>query len=236
MKNIKSMVILFITILTPAFVQRILANSDFLDIDIFLSYLLLFVIITPIYFYDKKSFKTKLNSNKKLNLNLLMTLGLAFLYSLLNLLFQNSFNLVFITIQLLTILFYCLTEELIFRGLILKTFLEKKLSTKKSIISCSILFSLCHFISLNFSYIQINNVLPILIKLVYMIMLGTLLAYIYINTGKLSTSIFVHAGLNSILLFVKIQSQIICIYFLAIIGLILFLLHNYLLHKKETLC
>lgn len=236
MKNKKSMVILFITILTPAFVQRIMANSDFLDIDIFLSYLLLFVIITPIYFYDKKSFKTKLNSDKKLSLNLLMTLGLAFLYSFLNLLFQNSFNLVFMTIQLLTILFYCLTEELIFRGLILEAFLEKKLSTKKSIIICSILFSLCHFISLDFSYIQINNVLPLLIKLVYMIMLGTLLAYIYINTGKLSTSIFVHAGLNSILLFVKIQSQIICIYFLAIIGLILILLHNYLLHKKETLC
>lgn len=236
MKHKKNMGILFITILTPAFVQRILANLDFLDNDIFLSYLLLFVIIIPIYFYNKKSFKIELNINKKLNLKLLMTLGLAFLYSFLNLFFQNSFNFSFIIIQLLTILFYCLIEELIFRGLILKAFLEKMLSTKKSIIICSILFSLCHFISLDISYIQINNVLPILIKLVYMIMLGTLLAYIYINTGKLSTSIFVHAGLNSILLFGTIQSQIICIYFLAIIFLILFLLHNYLLQKKETLC
>ena len=126
--------ILFITILTPAFVQRILANLDFLDNDIFLSYLLLFVIIIPIYFYNKKSFKIELNINKKLNLKLLMTLGLAFLYSFLNLFFQNSFNFSFIIIQLLTILFYCLIEELIFRGLILKAFLEKMLSTKKSII------------------------------------------------------------------------------------------------------
>lgn len=60
-----------------------------------------------------------------------MTLGLAFLYSFLNLFFQNSFNFAFIILQLLTILFYCLIEELIFRGLILKAFLEKMLSTKK---------------------------------------------------------------------------------------------------------
>lgn len=174
--------------------------------------------------------------NKKLNITLIMTLGISFLCSLLFILKQNSLNKSFLFIQLSTLLLYSCIEELIFRGLILREFLERKVTLKKSILISSMVFSVCHLMNFEFNCLDFTSLLPVSIKIGSMMILGVFLTYIYLQTGKISICFLTHADLNSILLFSKIQSEIIYIYFITILILSLILLHNYVLQKKEMLC
>ena len=83
------------------------------------------------------------------------------------------------------VIFAPLVEELLFRGVLLRSLL-RKVSPATAVVVSAVIFALVH-------YIGDPNTLPFLPALTG---LGVVLAFTALRTGDLSTSIFIHAGFN----------------------------------------
>lgn len=100
---------------------------------------------------------------------------------------NTNSGIVFIFLNLIFVLSIGFIEEIYFRGIILKIWLDK--NTKKAIIISSILFAICHLMNVMGGAGIIEVILQICFAFVY----GVVLSYIFIISKSIWPCIIIHA-------------------------------------------